>query len=64
VSPAQDALGKTIDLSLAGERFAAETDPAARFAATWLRAKADASARAARKSLERLRAAAPFWRAR
>jgi triphosphatase len=64
VSPAQDALGKTIDLSLAGERFAAETDPAARFAATWLRDKADASVRAARKSLERLRAAAPFWRAR
>jgi len=63
VSPAQDALGKYIDLSLAGERFAseAETDPAARFASTWLRAKADASTRAARKSLERLRAAKCFW---
>jgi triphosphatase len=63
VSPAQDALGKYIDLSLAGERFAseAETDPAARFASTWLRDKADASTRAARKSLERLRAAKCFW---
>lgn len=63
VSPAQDALGHYIDLALAGERFAsaARTDPAAHFAATWLRAEADASTRAARKSLKRLRAAKRFW---
>jgi triphosphatase len=63
VSPAQDSLGKYIDLSLAGERFAAvaRTDPAAGFASTWLRAKADAATRAARKSLERLRRGRGFW---
>ena len=63
VSSTQDALGKYIDLSLAGERFAsvAETEPAARFAATWLRDKADASTRAAGKSLGHLRAASRFW---
>ena len=63
VSPAQDALGRYIDLSLAGETFAsaAETDPAARFASDWLRARADASTRKARKSLVRLRRARPFW---
>lgn len=63
VLPAQDALGKYIDLALAGERFAAvaATDPPARLASTWLRARADASTRAARKALERLREAGRFW---
>jgi len=63
VAPVQDALGRYIDLALAGERFAsaAETRPAARFAAGWLRAKADASTRKARKSLQRLRRAPVFW---
>ena len=62
-SHAQDHLGEHIDLALAAERFAAlaETDPGAAFAAGWLRAKADASTRAARKSLERLRGAKAFW---
>ena len=62
-SQAQDHLGEHIDLALAANRFAslAETDPGAGFAAGWLRAKADASTRAARKSLERLRGAKGFW---
>ncbi|MFL6696832.1 MAG: CHAD domain-containing protein [Vitreoscilla sp.] len=63
VSPAQDRLGKHIDLALAAERFAAvaATDPDAAFAAEWLRAKSESSTRAARKSLERLRRAKTFW---
>ena len=63
VSPAQDALGEHIDLALAADRFAtrAEVDPGAGFAAGWLRAKAQASTRAARKRLERLQGARRFW---
>jgi triphosphatase len=63
VSAAQDCLGKHIDLTLAGDSFAAAagTDPGAGYAAGWLRAQAAASTRDARKSLERLRAAKCFW---
>ncbi len=63
VSAAQDRLGKHIDLVLAADRFAAaaSTDPDAGYAAGWLRAKAETSTRAARKSLERLRRARSFW---
>ena len=63
VCAAQDCLGKHIDLTLAGDSFAeaAGTDPAAGYAAGWLRAQAAASTRDARKSLERLRAAKCFW---
>jgi CHAD domain-containing protein len=63
VSAAQDRLGKHIDLALAADRFAvaATTDPDAGYAAGWLRAKAESSARAARKSLERLGRAERFW---
>ena len=63
VSPAQDALGEHVDLVLAGRRFAprALADPGAAFAAGWLRAKSGRSAHAARKALQRLRDADPFW---
>ena len=63
VSAAQDRLGEYIDLALAAERFAAlaVTEPDAGFAAGWLRAKAEASTRAARKSLRRLSDAKAFW---
>ncbi len=63
VARAQRRLGKRIDLALAAERFASQaaTQPDARFAADWLRDKAEASTRAARKSLERLRDAKSFW---
>lgn len=63
VAPAQDALGRHVDLALAERRFAAlaESDPDALFAAGWLHAKAGDAARSARKSLERLREATPFW---
>ena len=63
VSAAQDCLGRHIDLSLAGDSFAAAagTNPGAGYAAGWLRAQAAASTRDARKSLERLRAAKCFW---
>ena len=63
VSRAQDRLGRHIDLALAAERFGAlaETNAGAGFAAGWLRAKAEAATRAARKSLERLGDAKAFW---
>ena len=63
VSPAQDALGRHVDLVLAERRFAAlaASDPDAWFAVGWLRAKAEDAARAARKSLQRLRDAKTFW---
>ena len=63
VAPAQDALGKHIDLVLAGRRFAgrAPADPDAAFAAGWLRAKSERSAQAARRSLQRLRDVDAFW---
>ncbi len=62
-SRAQERLGRHIDLTLAAQRFAsaAGTDPGAGFAARWLRAKAEASMRKARKSLRRLRRARSFW---
>jgi len=63
VSAAQDDLGEHIDLALASRRFAAlaATQPGAGFAAGWLRAKAEASTRAARKSLRRLGDVRNFW---
>jgi len=63
VAPAQDALGRHMDRMLAGRHFAAraDVDPAAGFAAGWLRAKADRSARQARRALLRLRATPTFW---
>ncbi len=63
VSPAQDALGRHIDLVLAERRFArlAASNPDAWFAVGWLRAKSARSARGARKALERLRQAKSFW---
>ena len=63
VSPAQDALGTHVDRVLAARRFAAfaATDPRAWFAAGWLRAKSDRSARRAREALDRLREADAFW---
>lgn len=63
VAAAQDALGRHVDLALAERRFAAlaASDPDALFAAGWLHAKADDAARAARKSLQRLRDAKAFW---
>jgi len=55
--------GEHIDLALASRRFAAlaATQPGAGFAAGWLRAKAEASTRAARKSLRRLGDVRNFW---
>ena len=63
VAPAQDALGRHVDLALAERRFAerAASDPEALFAAGWLHAKAGDAARVARKSLRRLRDAKTFW---
>jgi len=63
VAPAQDALGKHIDLVLADRHFAelAVSDPDAWFAVGWLRAKSERSARAARRALVRLRDADGFW---
>ena len=63
VSQAQDALGIHIDRVLAARRFAmlAATDPRAWFAAGWLRAKSERSARKSRESLDRLRVADAFW---
>ena len=63
VSQAQDALGIHIDRVLAARRFAmlAATDPRAWFAAGWLRAKSERSARKSRESLDRLREADAFW---
>ena len=63
VSAAQDALGTHIDRVLAARRFAAlaVTDPRAWFAAGWLRAKSERSARKSRESLDRLREVDAFW---
>jgi CHAD domain-containing protein len=63
-APAQDALGKYIDLVLAARHFAglAASDPAAWFAVGWLRAKSERAARDARRALLRLREADGFWR--
>jgi CHAD domain-containing protein len=63
IAPAQDRLGKYIDEVQAGVRFAAlaSTQPGAWFALGWLRAQAERSARASRKSLERLRRSKAFW---
>ena len=63
VSPAQDALGRHIDLVLASQRLAssAESGLDTGFAVGWLQAKSERSARAARKSLQRLREARRFW---
>ena len=62
-APAQDALGRHIDLVLAGRHFAAlaASDPAAWFAVGWLRAKSECAARDAREALLRLRDADGFW---
>ena len=63
VSPAQDALGRHIDLVLADRHYAALAvdDPDAWFAVGWLRAQSGHSARAARKALQALREADAFW---
>jgi CHAD domain-containing protein len=61
VSPAQDALGRHVDLVLAERHFAAASRSDARFAVGWLRAKSGRSARDARRALARLRDAKPFW---
>ncbi|MBW8756682.1 MAG: CHAD domain-containing protein [Burkholderiales bacterium] len=63
VSRVQDALGRHVDRVLAGRHFAqlAVSDPDAWFAVGWLRAKAERSARAARRALQRLRDADAFW---
>ena len=63
VSPAQDALGEHVDLVLAARRFALQApgDTDAAFAVGWLHAKSERSARAARKSLQRLGNADAFW---
>ena len=63
VSPAQEALGRHVDLVLAERHFAdaAPTRSDARFAVGWLRAKSGRSARDARRALARLRDAKPFW---
>jgi CHAD domain-containing protein len=62
-SAAQDALGTHIDRVLAARRFAAlsATDPRAWFAAGWLRAKSERSARESRELLDRLREVDAFW---
>lgn len=63
IAAAQACLGTHIDLALACDRFAAAatTNPGAGYAAGWLRAQADASAGAARRSLQRLCEARCFW---
>jgi CHAD domain-containing protein len=61
VSPAQEALGRHVDLVLAERHFAAASRSDARFAVGWLRAKSGRSARDARRALARLRDAKPFW---
>jgi len=63
VGPAQDALGRHVDLVLADRHFAAlaVTDPDAWFAVGWLRAQSGHSARAARKALRELGQADAFW---
>ena len=63
VSPAQDALGRHVDLVQAERHFAAATAsrPDAWIAVGWLRAKSERSARDARRALARLRDAKPFW---
>lgn len=61
VSPAQDALGRHVDLVLAERHFAAASRSDAGFAVGWLRAKSGRSARDARRALARLRDAKPFW---
>ena len=63
IAPVQDRLGQYIDDVQAGARFAAlaPTEPGAAFAQEWLSAQAQRSARASRKSLERLGRAKPFW---
>ncbi|HEX7687279.1 MAG TPA: CHAD domain-containing protein, partial [Burkholderiaceae bacterium] len=60
---AQDALGEHVDLALAAQRFerAAAAEPRQWFAVGWLRAESEATARAGRKALRRLREAEPFW---
>lgn len=63
IAPAQDRLGKYIDDVQAGTHFAAlaPTEPGAGFALGWLRAQAERSACASRKSLERLGRSKAFW---
>ena len=63
LQPAQDALGQHVDLCLAAQRMAAAavSDPRAWFGVGWLRAQAGESARAGRKSLQRLKRADAFW---
>ena len=63
IAPAQERLGQYIDDVQAGARFATlpPTEPGAAFAQGWLRAQAERSARASRKSLERLERAEAFW---
>ena len=63
VSPAQEALGRHVDLVLAERHFAAAavSHPDAWLAVGWLRAKSERSARDARRALARLRDAKPFW---
>ena len=63
VKPAQEALGRHVDLLTAAHRFAAQasTDPRAWFAAGWLQAQTMDSTRESRKALERLARAEVFW---
>ncbi len=63
VAPAQEALGIHVDRVLASRRFEAlaATDARAWFAAGWLRAKAQRSARAARRALACLHGIDAFW---
>ena len=63
VSPAQEALGRHVDLVLAERHFAAADASRSdtRFVLGWLRAKSRRSARDARRALARLREAKPFW---
>lgn len=63
LAPAQDASGLHVDEMVARERFraVAATDPRAWFAVGWLQARHGASARDARRALERLGDAKPFW---
>jgi triphosphatase len=63
VKPAQEALGRHVDLLTAAHRFAAQAsaDPRAWFAAGWLQAQTMDSTRESRKALERLARAEVFW---
>ena len=63
VKPAQDALGKHIDLLMAARHFTAQAkdDPRAWFAAGWLQARSIETASESRRRLKRLERANVFW---